>query len=104
MIPTLPAVRRAAAASLLCGALVLSACSSGDSGGSTTTKAPTPVDTGKVLTAIVDDQIVPSYEALGTSLDDLDAATAALCASSDGEAHSAAVAASRSSSDVPSAS
>jgi predicted lipoprotein len=66
---------------LICGSLLLAACSSGDSGGgATTTKAPKPVDVGAVLQGIADDVIVPSYEALGTDLDALEAATAELCA------------------------
>ncbi|HWJ62598.1 MAG TPA: imelysin family protein [Acidimicrobiales bacterium] len=70
-------------AALLVGALVLSACSSssdgGGSGTSTTAAEPVPVDVGEVLQGLAEDVIVPSYEALGTSLATLATDTQALC-------------------------
>ena len=57
-------------AGLLAGALLLSACSSGDGGsdGATTTKAPVPVDVEQVLQGLADDVIVPSYVQLSDAL------------------------------------
>ncbi|MCU1368857.1 MAG: Peptidase Imelysin [Ilumatobacteraceae bacterium] len=82
MIPVLPTIRRAAAVLLVCSSISLAACTSSDSGGgATTTKAPKPVEVGAVLQGIADDVIVPSYEALGSGLDGLEAATGELCAS-----------------------
>lgn len=68
-------------AALLAGALVLSACSSGDGGSatSTTTEAPVPVDVGEVLQGLAQDVIVPSYVALSAALQKLAADTEALC-------------------------
>ncbi len=80
-LPALRSLRRAALASLACGALLLSACSSGDSVGSTTTKAAKPVEVGEVLETFAAEVIVPSYEALDAGLAGLEAATAELCES-----------------------
>lgn len=82
--------RRAAGGILVCGAL-LAACSSGDGGGAaSTTEAPRPADIGAVLEGLADDVIVPSYEALGSTLAELDAATTALCGAPSEEALEAA--------------
>ena len=75
-------------AGLVAGALLLSACSSDDVGSAkaTTTEATAKVDTKAVLQGLADDVIVPSYTALGSSLQTLEDATAALCASPSKEA------------------
>jgi predicted lipoprotein len=69
-------------AGLVAGALLLSACSSDDGGSakSTTTDATAKEDVGKVLQGLADDVIVPSYVALGSSLQTLEDATTSLCA------------------------
>jgi predicted lipoprotein len=80
-MPLTRTFRRAAGAAAICGALLLAACSSGDARGSaSTTEAPRPADVGAVLEGLASDVIVPSYEALGSSLATLDSTTAELCA------------------------
>ena len=78
-MPALEPVRRAVLAALACGTLLLTACSSGGSEGASTTEAVRLVEVDEVLQGIADDVIVPSYEALGSGLADLETATAALC-------------------------
>lgn len=79
-------------AGLLAGALLLSACSSGDGGsdGATTTKAPVPVDVEQVLQGLADDVIVPSYVQLSDALTMLATKTDELCASPSEDALAAA--------------
>lgn len=79
---------RSLIAGLVAGALLLSACSSDGSGSdpSTTTEAPRKVDVEQVLRGLADDVIVPSYVALGSSLQTFADTTKALCAAPSKEA------------------